>query len=408
MHLLATGAFLSLFGCSSTVTLKPTISGELIPAKIQKSVAVNHTQEFLEYQQSVDAYGNRHEFILPIGAASDALLRKIYPRLFQHLVNLEGLKPQIASKGRIDVILQPEIEAFQFPLQSLKGPYWAEVVYRFTLYTPEGNTIYSWMVKGWGEGGDGSIYGELGPIADSVDSAMSNAAKKFVNSFENVPEIKRWATGMPIESATASLDTQRIRSVPEFGANAQEGIYDGIVTARAKFYVLTVKGADEGKELGPTGLFGVRVLLRNIGNGRIEFDPSDFAFYAAGGQKLDPTPGSYVASALATRYGRLSPVAPGVGLAALPNLIIGLANAAADTAERKEIETQLHTWRREELHETLLSKGTEVEGLVFFPSSSSGLVSGELQMPVVELETATRYIVRIPLMDSSSQVEQSQ
>lgn len=391
---------LILPGCATTVRLAPENSQSALPAKVQKSVAYFHDPDFRSFQQSADAYGNRHEFVFPIGAASHKLFESTYPRVFAEAVAVEAAPRETLPPGRFDAILRPKIEAFHFPLQNLKGPYWAELIYRFTLYTPEAKALHSWTVRGWGIAGDGNAYGEFGSIGEAVDKAMTDAEEKFIASFHNVPEIRRWTVGVPMTGATASSDEQRLGDIQEPERNVREGRYEGVVAVAAGIERPLIVPTP-GEEQTPSGkLVGIRIRIANEGHRRLFIDPSDIVFTTSARAEITPMPGEAVAAAITPRHGRLHPIAPGFRISALTNLVIGLMNAAANSAEQKSLQANLERWRGKELQAAVLNAGSAVEGIAFFPLPAATGQSGNLKVPVIDLDTSTRYIVSIPLDDS--------
>lgn len=387
-----------LSGCSSTLSLKPAISTPPGLRKLQVHAGFFHSSAFCAYQQTADVYGNKHTFVFPIGAASDTLFKSVYPDVFQRVTSLKNRTVESSAAEKVAVVIEPEIESFQFPLQSLMGPYWAEIIYRFTLYASDGKRLVSWTAKGWGEGGDGRVYGEFGPIAEATDNAMQSAARKFIRSFEHVPEVKRWAAGMPAEGATAFAGNQVARFSETAGAGVVEGSYKGVVTVSVKLNAdpgTQASGSDSA--LARVGISAVEVLVKNEGQNHLLLDPSNMVWAPAGRQEIFPVPVSLIAAALTTRYGRIGPVATGVGPAALPALFTSLANAAAIAAERKEIASNLEVYGRKELHETVLQRAETVAGLAYFPAEINGSGGGELRVPVIDVDSAVRYVVHLPV-----------
>ena len=399
--LVVTCCTLMFFACASNVNLNPRITDKIAPIELSRRIGIYHSPDFINYRASVDAYGNEHEFVLPIGLASDKLFKDVYPKIFKNFQYVEDNKNAGDVDRGLDVILEPEIEAFNFPLQSLKGPYWTEVIYRFTLYSQDRSVIFSWNIKGWGESGDGTIYGEFGPIANSVELALSNATQHFVDSFRNIPEIKRWSMGKPVDDATAPLQAQRILAIPDLGGYSGGGTYDRVITVRADFPSFEGQDLDQSNKMKNSGLTGVKVSLTNEGGGLIVFDPTDFWFVTTDNQRIDPVPASFIAALLTTRYVRL----PGLGFSsgpyAIANLLIGLVNATEDNAERKDLQNHINGLMNRELHEEMLNNGASTEGLIFLQLPSSGILSGELKVPIINIDTSTRYIVTVPLNETT-------
>jgi len=145
------------------------------------------------------------------------------------------------------------------------------------------------------------------------------------------------------------------------------------------------------------GVSAIELLVKNEGHHMLFLDPLNIVWAPSGEQEVLPLPASLISSALTTRYARIGPISTGVGLAALPALFASLVNASADAAERKEITSNLKVYSREELHEVMLQRAESVAGLVYFPAGLNDAVSGELRVPVIDVDTAIRYVVRFPV-----------
>jgi hypothetical protein len=146
------------------------------------------------------------------------------------------------------------------------------------------------------------------------------------------------------------------------------------------------------------GVSGVRVFIRNEGQSPIQFDPMDFVFTGIDDQRIDPVPSSFVATELTPRF---SPLTGGGGLGAIVNVIFLIVQEASNAEKRNELPARMNSVQAKELQATVVRVGASAKGLVFLPLSPVGLV-GELKVPVVNLDTNTRYLVTIPLKGASS------
>jgi hypothetical protein len=398
---LVTIAFLMLLGCASAVNLKPQLTPKPTSPELSRRIGIHHSSQFMRHQESADAYGNKHEFIFPIGQASERLFREIYPSTFQNFQYVNENADWNTSGKDFDAILEPEIDSFSFPLKTLKGPYWAEVVYRFNLYSLDGTLLFSWKLRGCGEAGDGT-YGEFGSIAKSVELAIEHAAWQFGSSFRNIPELRRWTFGVPFDGVTASQAGQRVRVIQDGSRTRKEAYYDGVVGVAAELGSVETKKSTQDSGMKVPGVSGVRVFIKNEGHSPIQFDPMDFVFTGIDDKPIDPVPSSFIATELTPRF---SPLSVGGGLGAIFEWVFFIAKESADAAKREELPARLKSVATKELQAMVLSEGVSVEGLVFLPVSPVGL-AGELKTPVVHLDTNTRYLVTISLKGASSLGEQ--
>ena len=404
--LLAVAVLLQFCGCGKTVSLKPQVPEAVRAPEISRTIGIYHAPEFVSFRGSADVYGDLQKSEFPVGAASDRLLREAYPRTFRHFRYLTGDEDRAAFVKDVDAVLEPEIIAFRFPIQSMKGPYWAEVVYRVTLTSPERKTIYSWEVKGWGEA-EGTVPGGSAPVVRSAEMAMEKAVERFIGSFRDVPELRRWALGIPFDDATAPMQMLRVSTFSGPDESKKEGTYEGVVTVRAELYRIGGETEAQGEDAKAPRVYGVRVFVRNDGDKGLLLDPLTCLFVAAGDQGIDQVPGVYVSAVLSPRYG---PIGPGeVGRESNPPMIFSLAEKAGDIMDRRELQAELNKLRYRGLRKQALLRGASAEGLLFFIAPpSGGALRGDLMIPVIMPDTATRYMVGLPLQEPPQKAGQSE
>ncbi len=388
-------AVVLLSGCSETVDIKPVVEVMGRPA-MNAAVGVYHSPEFRNYQFTADVYGNGFTFIFPLGSSSEAMLKSLYPKVFKSIKEVNAMPTGASDAKDVATVLVPEIESFQFPLQCLLGPYWAEIRYRFTLYSPQGEKLISWTAKGWGEGGDGTLYGEFGPIADATNMAMQMAAMKFVSSFDQVPEVKRWKTGMPMDGAVADPQLQVFAPSPGGSGEEFDAGYPGVVAVHGHMNADPRKDNPQGKKaLVEVGIRAIELTIRNDGIADLLVDPLQIAWTPDGKKEVFPVSVSLISSVMTNRHLKIGPVATGTGVAALPSLLISLYNASATMDEEKQIKENLALFGRRELKEAIIRPSETINGLLYFPTA---LESGTdaINIPVIDVENAVCYMVHVP------------
>lgn len=379
----------TVVACSTNIQLKPTNTSAYFSRKVPLSVQVDHSPDFINTAVPVDVYGNRHEFIFSIGKASDEMLRATYPRVFEHVSDWGKNYSSWTIPGQSDVILSPKISSFSFPVRGTMGPYFAQIDYTFTLSSLDGSKILEWSVTGEGESGQSTLMDESGAFRLAAEKAMEKAVLKFTRSFEEVPEVKRFLSGMPADGTTADEKTQKTYADATL-EHSTKGTYEGVVTVEAS----QVKTSDESQ---PSFLKATRITILNEGDHRIVFYPSDIRLIYEDGRTIPPVRGCVVAAALSTRHLKFPPLPPGVGVASLPLFFTSLANAAMVSREKKERASLLRTYQAEELADLTLEQKEASTGLLFFYTPVPGQMAADMIVPVVDVEESTRYIVRLPV-----------
>ena len=138
-----------LVNCTHTIPLKATIEPPIEGAQVPAAVGVYYNAEFRAYEHAGSRGGDR--WVFPLGPASVTLFDQVFPRMFASTRSVQSRPPLSTGDTELAAVIEPKIEAFDFGLPCLKtGTYTVEIAYRFTLYSPRGDPIASWLVKGVG------------------------------------------------------------------------------------------------------------------------------------------------------------------------------------------------------------------------------------------------------------------
>jgi hypothetical protein len=217
-----------------------------------------------------------------------------------------------------------------------------------------------------------------------------------MRSFYDVPEAKRWAGNMTLNEANALPEGQVTETVADAKQRTVTGLYPGI----AKVRVQPLADAD----------LVFKVTVENLSSRRLRIHPSTIALELPSGERLSPVPVyAYGAARLPqdpAAQDRAAPLADIPGLEAvfaytwpIIVLVAVLEELSSITAENKALDAHLETHRGEELREKRLSGGTATSGDVYFlaPAGTVPAEGSSFVLPIVDLDTATRYEVRLPI-----------
>ncbi len=395
--LLPVALIVALMLCGCTVSLKPTVDLPPSVPRIQKTVGVYQSPEFRSYEVSAAEF-NAYKF--PVGQASVSLFQELFPKAFDKVVWLESLPASTTGASQLSAVIEPKVDAFQFFSRRVGNGYkaWAEINYRFTVYTQGGGVLASWTVEGVGESSAGST--EANTLGKAVNYAMQDAAWRFIQSFNEVPEAKRWLQSLPQQGAIAAESAQTIRPAPEFAKGAVLGAYPDVVTVSAESNP-TPKGlsVEISPRLKEFGLVAIRVEVKNQGSHRLLLRRSDIGLVSSAGTEISSLP-AYTFSALGVKLrGLMSPHGNVYSGAQLVNLFGAIMNALSIASDRKEFEANLSIYSDKELNDSTLTKGRSVQGYVYFlvPEGDTSLEDLKLMVPVIDYDAATWYIVLLPL-----------
>jgi hypothetical protein len=392
---------LLLLGCTSTPKLKPTLPSAAEQEKIQKTIGVFYAPEFREYKHVADPYHNKANVEFFIGSASVELFRSVFSRSFEEVKELNTLVHEQEELQGVDVIIEPKIKSFKF-YSRMAGhwTYWADITYEIVLTRPDNFSATSWQIRGTGEGSGDSVFHEERSWANPVELAMQDAAEQLAASFHETPEAVRWLRGMPVEGATASMESQTPCAVQD-ESSALAGVgYEGIVSARARFNIEADPEVEKVQaKLKEKGLVAVGLYLKNEGHHTLRVRRSNISLANPERQAIGPMPCSFFAAAATPYNVRLPQIIGGTGYAALPGLVFALMNLAVTHEEERESGNYSATFKKYKFADVLLKQGDRANGALFFAFAPWDLSTTDLFLlvPVVDLDSATRYVLKVPV-----------
>jgi len=382
----------ALCGCATpVVTINPKVNLPQSVPQVQLTVGVYQSPEFRSYEPIANLYS------FPVGQASASLFQELFPKVFKKVVWVEGPPSITTVEMQLSAVIEPRIDEFQVFMQvlpTLAGgvlKVWAEIHYGFTVYSPDGVVLASWTVKGVGESTGGLA------MSRAVNYAMQEAAWRFITSFNEVPEAKRWVQRLPQQGAIADKTEQTTRPDPGYAEGAVLGTYPNVVAVSADTNTKPEgQSAEVHASLKTAGLLAIRVLIKNQGSNRLLLRRRDISLARTDGTVISSLPAStFAVLGVKPRAVFGSDYYTG-GLGALPFFI---ADWGHIESERKDREANLSIYRDKELYDATLTKGRSVQGYIYFvvPEGGASLEDLKLVVPVIDFDAATWYIVRLPM-----------
>lgn len=370
----------SLISCSMPIELRPTAPVPPAPLVV-KNVGVYYAPELRARQDKAD-YG---ETVFSTGSGTVALFDQLFPKVFASVTPVAALGPSISTE-----VIEPRIVAFSAaagPGPQLPG-HAVAIAYSFVLRTPHGD-VAQWRVVGEATGSDS--------WSNLADQAMEDAARRFVRSFADTPEPKRWASSLPLNAASASKAALVVTPAPEFSPGAMRAAYPGVVD-------VVCDGLPDLTDA--RGFLSLHVVVHNTGSRRLLLRRDDIDLSFPDGKTLVAMPPEVYAAEISPRYARVGAVAGGTGLAALPALFGALANAGVASQEENEFEANQARWRGKALARDIsLAPGASADGYILFVGASNTSAPASrlmLGIDATDADAAVRYPIRIPLSAPSA------
>ena len=370
--------------CTTVIPLK--VGTDFLPPspiQIPLTVGVYHSTDLRNYQYSVEPILGQ-DVVLPVGMATVGLLDGLYPDLFSKTVPVESRPPPPINAPSLAGVLETSIEAFDVGVGH--NLCWAQIVYRFTVHSPSAEGLISWNVRGVGEGFGQTVNARV--VADTVALAMRDAAQKLQTSFFDVPEARRWARNLPALNVNAAVDAQ---------TTLREGQLVWSV-----FPEVAAATAQVDRYAYAPSIMSAKIRVRNDGRRRLFVRPSDFSLELPGGRIDPPAPASAFVIAAAPLFARRVGPWPWIGVGPTPLtlplwvlLLVLIELPAADELSRAG--DALARYTTENMRAVTLWEGNSAEFIVHFTTLPDTATVWTLAVPVIDLDTASRYVIRIPM-----------
>ena len=179
-----------LCSCSSAVTIEssfPTPLVEPIPVRM----GVIFDKELYDYIYAEDI-PQQSTWTIDLGDANVAMLGPLFDTMFEQTTQVDALPLSEAEQSRLDGVLWPELERFEFDVPVGQRDEFVEVwmQYKLTLYRPDGRMITEWPVSGYGK------YELDGKREEAVHNAaivaMREVGATISTKFAEQPDISYW------------------------------------------------------------------------------------------------------------------------------------------------------------------------------------------------------------------------
>jgi hypothetical protein len=367
----------SLFsGCSFKHTIKINPPLEELPevAREPCCVGVYYSPDFRTYQHR--RASGPHWVIAPLGEASIAMFDRVFPMVFEKVVQVTDLPPFLGKQDDIVAVIEPRIEAFHFRLGMEKESERCSVTYRITVYTLDGVPVSSWIVKGKGA----ASYWDS-PVWNHINLDMQDAAIKVIREFHESLD----SGNLAFLSKSRAQEYQK--SAPPLDKN--------LVFAAAQPFVNPERLKEEfGIPLNEAGIIVIKVSLRNDSEQALLVRGSDIHLVLSDGKRIAPVCPMAVTS-------KLEEVShTGAAVAAIFGAGLGLLASFAEDAEKSKKRIELiNKLQAKQLGERVLGKSDAAEAFVYFIPAQGTPAFNEASLAfwVIEPDTAGGIRVELPL-----------
>lgn len=215
--LLPAGLALVLGACAKAV-LVPARFPEPLIEPLPVTAGVYYPPTLADYTYSETLPGET-TWTLNLGPANVALFDSVFRRLFRATVRLASVPgPDMSSApggGGPDVLLEPNVQAFEFgvPSHSSTQQYEVWIRYNLNVYRPDGTLIKTFPVSGYGQSDSRTLQGEKS-MEDATVLAMRDAAAALALEFGADQKLRAILLGEPAPSVPPPTQPEEISDVP--------------------------------------------------------------------------------------------------------------------------------------------------------------------------------------------------
>jgi hypothetical protein len=176
-------------GCASAVDIEANFPPPLIqPLPVR--VGLIYDEQFVRYEYFEDL-PRQASWTIFLGDANYLLLDGLFQSMFLEAYPVESVPLSAADLFRLDGVLQPELEKFEFDVPIGGNDEFVEVwmQYRLKLFEPDGDLVTDWPVSGYGKA-------ELGNKEVALNRAtvvaMREVGAAISTRFAELPQVEYW------------------------------------------------------------------------------------------------------------------------------------------------------------------------------------------------------------------------
>jgi len=204
---LLAGTMLVLAGCAGTSSVQVDARfPEPVVAPLPLRMGV-HLPEALRGYTHEEEIPRHSSWRFELGAANVNLFQPVFGAMFEEVVPVDRIPPQRGDAGRLDGIVRPTLETFQFDIPRTEDNEFVEVwvEYKLELYTPEGGLIAEWPVSGYGRSREGN-FSQDRSLSEATVEAMREVGAELSIGFASLPEVSDWLEDLGYEPSDTQVN----------------------------------------------------------------------------------------------------------------------------------------------------------------------------------------------------------
>ena len=198
---LAALACAALSGCSTSLAVNAIFPQPLVdPLPVRVGIFFDEALTTYLHEEKIPQQAS---YSIRLGDANVSMLSQLFDSMFASTEPVVGLPLDTADQGRLDAVIKPELERFEFDVPIQRTDNFVEVwmQYQMRLYETDGQLIAEWPVTGYGKAEHGNRGAALNRAAVV---AMREVGAEISTEFSAQPAVEYWLEEKQDESALSS------------------------------------------------------------------------------------------------------------------------------------------------------------------------------------------------------------
>ena len=190
-----------LAGCSTSLVVDAEFPEPLVdPLPVRMGILLDDALTNFAHEEKIPQQAS---YSIAIGQANVSMLNRLFRSMFVATEPVGALPLEADAQVRLDAVLKPELERFEFDVPVRRTDEFVEVFmqYQLRLYETDGQLIAEWPVTGYGKAEHGSRSDALNRAAVV---AMREVGAVISTEFSAQPEVEYWLQEKENESALSS------------------------------------------------------------------------------------------------------------------------------------------------------------------------------------------------------------
>ena len=198
---LLASACAAISGCSTSLVVNANFPQPLVdPLPVRIGIFFDETLSTYLHEEKIPQQAS---YSIQLGDANVSMLSQLFNSMFASTEPVIGLPLEATDRGRLDAVIKPELERFEFDVPIQRTDQFVEVwlQYQMRLYETDGRLIAEWPVTGYGKAEHGNRGAALNRAAVV---AMREVGAEISTEFSAQPAVEYWLEEKQNESALSS------------------------------------------------------------------------------------------------------------------------------------------------------------------------------------------------------------